>query len=162
MLPGPHCPHCTCNYASTVSTEWAKYFYSVQTGYLLKIPTYEHRPVQSLLPTQPLVPFPYSLALVPSALLSCNYDVVAISSMSAIAASPSRSLTLTLHKSVSVCVCDAAPPLCLRGKLCAPPVVHIWKVHHWQQTGRRRGRRGKSAPMEEPSLTAWKTLLVFY
>lgn len=76
-------------------------------------------------PPNHLFPFPYSLALVPSALLSCNYDVVAISSMSAIAASPSRSLVLAMHECVSVCVCDAAPPLCLRGKLCAPPVVHI-------------------------------------
>lgn len=69
-----------------------------------------------------LVLFPHSLALVPSALLSCNYDVVAISSMSAIAASPSRSLTLTLHECVFLCVCMC---VCV---WCSSSVVFAWKI----------------------------------
>lgn len=65
----------------TLST-WASTLLS-SAGYLLKIPTYEHRPTLAL----PCCPLSLSLSLSAwhsnTLLTRCNYDVVAISSMCA-------------------------------------------------------------------------------
>lgn len=147
MLPGPHCPHCTCNYASTVSTQWAKYLYSVQTGYLLKIPTYEHRPVASphhLFPSLTLLHSfpPLSWAAITTSL---QFLLWALSPPHPLA------LSFSLCMSVSLCVCVwCSSSVVFAWKIvCAPRSAHLKSAS--LAAGRRRGRGG--------SLRLWRSLV---